>query len=86
MDANHMKQVQFWLDEHPEYRLANLDDCECIDSVQLLRKGNGEAWKPQPNYQPYYVVADFDNDGAKDFAVIVRCLVGEEKALVLIFK
>lgn len=85
MDANHMRQVQLWLDEHSEYRLANLDDCDCADSVQLLRNGNGEAWKPQPNYQPYYVIADFDNDGAKDFAVIVRRLFGEEKALVLIF-
>lgn len=85
MAANDVEQVQKWLDVHKEYRLATLNDCECDDNILPLRQGDGKVWKAQPKYQPYYAIGDFDNDGMRDFAVVVRRIMEDEKPLVLVF-
>ena len=85
MAAKHRNALKDWLAENNKYRLATIDDCECLENVLSLRRGSGGAWKPQPDYQPYYVANDFNGDGVSDFAVVVRPMVSEEGSLVLIF-
>jgi hypothetical protein len=38
-----------------------------------------------PGYEPYFAVADFDGDGIKDFAVIVRSDFTPERAKIVLF-
>jgi len=81
----HSVQLQTWLDAHNSYRLAATKDCECESFIQTIRQGDGNAWKPQPNYQPYYSVGDLSGNGGKDFAVMLRKKSGIEQPIVLIF-
>jgi hypothetical protein len=81
----HLNQVDAWLKTQEGYRLATIEDCDCLESIVSLRKGDGAAWKPKPNYEPYYATGDFDGDGIKDFAVIVRPIIKEDEAKVLVF-
>lgn len=85
MQPQHSRKLKEWLNLNQEYRLATLEDCECLDSVISLRKGDGYAWKPQPTYQPYYSVGDFDGNGIKDFAVVVLRVNRETEIQVLVF-
>jgi hypothetical protein len=85
MPSQQQKEVNAWLRMQTRYRLATIEDCDCMEGVSLLRKGDGAAWKPQPYYQPYYTTGDFDGDGTKDFAVIVRPINREDGAKVLVF-
>jgi hypothetical protein len=44
----------------------------------------GGAWKPVPNYHPYYIEGDFNGDGSKDFAVVVIAPIRSAKRFVLL--
>lgn len=81
----HAKRLQNWLELNKEYRLATIEDCNCQDYLEQLRRGDGQVRKPQPTYQPHYAVGDFNGDGIPDFAVIVRPITTEKGALVLVF-
>lgn len=85
MGPQQAKVLQKWLEMNKEYRMATLEDCNCIDDVKLMRLGDGEVRKPQPAYQPHYALGDFNGDGIQDFAVIVRPITSEKGALVLVF-
>jgi hypothetical protein len=61
-------QINKWLKENNQYRLANLRDCECDEQIQEVRKGD-EVYKAVPNYLPYYASGNFG--GLAGFAVIV---------------
>lgn len=68
----HQQITQAWLVGHPGSRIATEMDCgDCIDQINAIRKGMGDAWKPVPGYQPYYLVGDLNGDGHKDFAIVV---------------
>ena len=68
----HMKVLGEWLQSHPGFRIASEADCgDCKAQIQSIRRGMGGAWKPVPQYEPYYVVGDLNGDGQKDFAVAV---------------
>ena len=69
--TSHQNQIQTWLSTHPKYRLATEADCQCAEDIASLRKGAGDAYPPQPNYEPYYATGDFDGDGIEDAAYIV---------------
>jgi hypothetical protein len=79
------KAIYAWLAKHKEYQLATVEDCNCLEGIGILREGDGKAWKPQPSYQPYYAVGDFDGNGVQDFAVVVRPVSQQEGSQVLVF-
>jgi len=70
IEPAHQKIIGAWLTENPGFRIALESDCGCKDDIQRLRRGMGGAWKAVPDYSPYYVVGDFNNDGANDFAIV----------------
>lgn len=69
-----------WLKSNPTFRVATDSDCRCSEEIAEIRKGSGDAWKPNPRYHPYYVSGDFNGDGTEDFAVV---LVGSQSQLHL---
>jgi len=60
-----------WLSQHPKYRAATDEDCDCSDDIQQMRTGYSGTWTPYPDYHPYVVTGDFNSDGVTDFAVVV---------------
>ncbi|HET9644258.1 MAG TPA: hypothetical protein VFP68_13085 [Burkholderiaceae bacterium] len=83
--APYSKELTRWLKAHPQYRLANSVDCECTEEIATVRKGQGGVWKPMPGYEPYFAAADFDGDGVKDFAVVVRPDTGTLPTKIVVF-
>jgi hypothetical protein len=71
LNANQQRVINFWLQHHPEYRLATDNDCQCVDAIRRMRQGYGGIYKPVPDYHPYMVSGDFNGDGVLDFAVFV---------------
>lgn len=56
--------LKAWLVTQPNLRVAEPADCKCDQDLVAIR----QSWK---NPQPYYVQADFNNDGQQDFAVVL---------------
>lgn len=77
--------LRAWISEHPEFRVANDKDCECSDDIAEIRKGDGGVWKANPNFHPYYVSGDFNQDKQLDFAVILIKQSEKGKHLLAIF-
>jgi len=72
MDMGSRKAVSAWLSEHSDYRVATDADCHCDDDLVRSRTG-AQGWKAEPNYHPYYIRNDFNDDGTPDTAVgVVR--------------
>jgi hypothetical protein len=65
------KVLDVWLSKHSAYRAATDADCDCSDDIQQMKTGYGGNGTPYPDYHPYAVTGDFNNDGATDFAVVV---------------
>lgn len=63
--------LENWLAQHPEYRVATDQDCECADDIKQMRAGYGGDWHPVPDYHPYAATGDFSGHGEEDFAVVV---------------
>jgi len=63
--------LQNWLAQHPGYRIATDEDCDCADDIKQMKAGSGGVWKPVPDYHPYTATGDFNGDGVEDFAVVV---------------
>jgi hypothetical protein len=61
------------------------DDCHCAEDIEDLRKGDGGAWSPQPDFHPYYATGDFDGDGFDDAAIVVAPRDTGAKVSVVIF-
>ncbi len=61
--APHRTVLQQWLTSQPTLRLATEKDCVNKEGLKATRQENGQ------DYQPYYVVGDFNRDGHEDFAV-----------------
>ncbi len=57
--------LQTWLGRKAGFRPARAEDCGCDESLQAIRQS---SWT---NPEPYYVEADFNGDGHKDFAVVL---------------
>ena len=83
--SEHREAVQTWLDTHAQYRLALTEDCQCDEDIESIRRGPEGFWEPEPAYQPYAAVGDFDGDGLKDLVVVVVPLKAGHRALVLVF-
>jgi len=68
----HQKAVGVWLNANPGFRIALESDCgDCTEQIQMMRRETVGVWKPVPDYTPYYVAGDFNNDGENDFAIAV---------------
>jgi hypothetical protein len=67
--SSNRQSIQNWLMEHQEFRIATDQDCNCENQLTSYRKGGG-AWPKNPNYHPYYVVGDFNQDSKDDLAVV----------------
>jgi hypothetical protein len=70
ISSPHKENIQKWLSAHPGYRLATAADCYCDEDIESLRKSDGAAWEPQPDFHPYFGTGDFDGDGSQDVAVV----------------
>ena len=62
--------ISNWLAKNPNLRIAVDEDCSCQERIQAIRTGTYGAGKPIPNYHPYYMAGDFNNDESPDIAVI----------------
>lgn len=40
MASQHAKELKKWLDSNKEYRLATFDDCNCLEEVKQMRRGD----------------------------------------------
>ena len=58
-----------WFAAHPNFRLLDDSDCRCDDDLKRTRTQTAGVWKPSPNYHPYYLTGDFNDDGQSDLAV-----------------
>lgn len=67
----HRAVLEKWLATTKSSRVATDEDCSCSDDIARMRRGYGGAWKASPDFHPYYVVGDFNDDGHTDFAVVV---------------
>jgi len=85
ISAEHAKEVSNWLVQHAGYRLATADDCKCEDDLRTIRVGDDNAIRPpEPHYEPYYAVGDFDGDGKEDTAFIVVPTRPEGRFLIVV--
>jgi hypothetical protein len=73
-----------WFARHSAFRQATDADCDCLGDIQEMRAGSGGVWKPVPDYHPYVVAGDFNDDGAEDFAVVLIDRQKKEKKFALI--
>jgi len=71
LTGQQQKILRNWLAQHPEYRLATDEDCECSSDIKQMRAGYGGLWKAVPDYHPYIATGDFNGDGVQDFAAVV---------------
>jgi hypothetical protein len=78
------KVLEGWLGQHPEFRVATDEDCDCADDIKEMKAGDGGEWKPVPDYHPYVATGDFNGDGVQDFAVVLIDLSKQEKNFVLV--
>jgi hypothetical protein len=85
MTAHQMARTQQWLSLHKQYRLATDADCGCEEDANFIRKGDGNAWLPQPGYHPYFAVSDFNQNRKLDFSVVVTQSSDKKRPLVLVF-
>jgi hypothetical protein len=67
--SGHRSVVAEWLTRHNTFRVASDSDCACDEDLKRERTVSTGAWKAKPNYHPFYVTGDFNQDGAADFAV-----------------
>ena len=62
----HQRVLNRWLRQHPALRLMTLEDAKLTgESAAAMQRGYGSE------YHPCYVVGDFNEDRAKDFAVLL---------------
>jgi hypothetical protein len=80
----HVPVLGTWLSAHPGYRLAIDNDCECAAEIEELRRGDGGAWRPQPDFHPYYAAGDFDGDGFEDLAVVALPRKPDDQILIVV--
>jgi hypothetical protein len=69
--ASHLKTVKNWLVEHPNYVPIEKAECECDTDLKEIRLGKAGR-SPNPAYNPHYASGDFNFDGVKDFAVLLK--------------
>ena len=74
-----------WLTKHPNFRLALDEDCRCQESIKAIRSETHEAWEPIPDYHPYYMPGDFNNDESQDVAIVVVEKANRANSMLVVF-
>jgi len=83
MPAPHWKTVKSWLADHQNYVPIEKAECECDADLGEIRRGEtGRA--PNLTYNPHYVSGDFNFDGVRDFAVLLKN-TATSKLVVVVF-
>ena len=82
----HWKILSIWLQRNVSYKLATDADCNCPEDLKRIRTVSEGVWKAQPKYHPFYMVGDFNGDGADDFAVVVYQKGAKLNVSVVIFE
>jgi hypothetical protein len=86
LNSSQAEVIEFWLNHHQEYRLANDADCVCDSDLRSMRAGYGRHWKPVADYHAYVASGDFNGDGQTDFAVVVlNKSKGKRRFTLLVF-
>ena len=85
LDSRQSSVIAAWLNQHPGHRLAKDRDCSCDEDIKEMRVGGGGVWKPIPDYHPYVVSGDFNDDGDIDFAVVVINTSKAHDSMLLVF-
>jgi hypothetical protein len=84
LNAQQKKSLSAWLKQHPTFRPASDNDCNCADDLKEMRQQG--AWgHPLPDFQPYLKIGDFNHDGANDFAIIAIQKNDPSKRSFLVF-
>lgn len=80
LNSAQQKTLDIWLRKHPNFRLATMADCYgyCDQGVKEMRDGTSSG-APEPGYDPYSVVGDFNSDGNLDFAIVLVDLTKMER-------
>lgn len=68
-----------WLKSHGKYRLAELSDCNCLETIKRSGIVIGEK------YNPYIIDGQFDDDKDKDFSYVVINDKNPKDFLILVF-
>lgn len=68
-----------WLKSHPNYKLADITDCNCLE---MIEKTHVEM---RGKFNPYKLEGDFDGDGRNDLAVIAIEKTNAKDFLILVF-
>jgi hypothetical protein len=71
LNAEQTRVAAAWLADHPDYRIAEDKDCDCDEEIRGIRTGYDGSETPVPDYHPYAVSGDFNDDHVIDFAVAV---------------
>jgi hypothetical protein len=71
LNATEESVLLAWLAGHRELRRAVIADCRCGENIASIRDGFRGSTTPVPDYDPYTVEGDFNDDGSPDFAVIL---------------
>ena len=74
-----------WLSKNSNLRLALDEDCRCQESLKAIRSETHESWKKNPNYHPYYIPGDFNNDQSEDVAIVAVEKTNPAKSMLIIF-
>jgi hypothetical protein len=64
LEKEHARALRIWLRANPKYRAAQASDCKNRFGLKSMRGDDAK-------FHPYYAVYDFDENGIKDFAVVV---------------
>ena len=76
LQDKHKEVLKRWLSKNTSFRLAEDNDAS---------KDDLDAWRrDDKNFQPYYAVGDFNQDGKEDFAVLLKDK-GKNDAAILVF-
>lgn len=67
--AEHRAVLSRYLQQHPQFRVAADADCACDAELSEVRQGSDYFKPPRPDFHPYYVVGDLNDDGRPDFAI-----------------
>lgn len=86
LSSQEQQVLKHWLEQHPKYRVATDEDCDCVGDIEQTKKGYGGLWKPVPDYHPYIATGDFNGDGVRDFAVaLIDRTIQENNFALIVF-
>lgn len=84
ISTEHALLLERWLLTRPALRLAVDADCQCDRDLASMRGDSGDP-DGNPDYQPFYATADFNDDGQADFAVLTVTIADASRRFLVVF-